>query len=104
MPFAVNTIISTMLIPLATTCHQYEFEITKSQVGKEWNKNYKPYVLNLKYGQINGVKYEIRDKNGNAIGEYYYKYYAYSACYYLPPFLDDFQHFVETCIALSVLL
>ncbi len=46
---------------------QYEFEITKSQVGKEWNKNYKPYVLNLKYGQINGVKYEIRDKNGNAI-------------------------------------
>ena len=46
---------------------QYEFEITQSQVGKEWNKNYKPYVLNLKYGQINGVKYEIRDKNGNAI-------------------------------------
>ena len=28
---------------------QYEIEITKAKISKEWNKNAKPYVLNLKY-------------------------------------------------------
>ncbi len=42
---------------------QFEFEIIAATIAKEWNKNTKPYVLNLKYGQIDGVEYEIRDKN-----------------------------------------
>ena len=46
---------------------QYEIEITKAKISKEWNKNAKPYVLNLKYGQIDGVEYEIQDLEGNAI-------------------------------------
>ena len=46
---------------------QYEIEITKAKISKEWNKNAKPYVLNLKYGQIKGVEYEIQDMEGNAI-------------------------------------
>ena len=46
---------------------QYEIEITKAKISKEWNKNAKPYVLNLKYGQIKGVEYEIQDLEGNAI-------------------------------------
>ena len=43
---------------------QYEIEITKAKISKEWNKNAKPYVLNLKYGQIKGVEYEIQDSFG----------------------------------------
>ena len=46
---------------------QYEIEITKAKISKEWNKNAKPYVLNLKYGQIKGVEYEIQDMEGNVI-------------------------------------
>ena len=42
---------------------QYTFEIIAATIAKEWNKDAKPYVLNLKYGQIGGVEYEIRDAN-----------------------------------------
>ncbi|MDE5617179.1 MAG: hypothetical protein K2I78_05255, partial [Clostridia bacterium] len=48
---------------------QYEIEITKAKIEKEWKKSAKPYVLNLKYGQIKGVEYEIQDMDGNAITE-----------------------------------
>ena len=34
---------------------QYTFEIIAATLSKEWNKDAKPYVLNLKYGQIDGV-------------------------------------------------
>ncbi len=49
---------------------QFEFEIIAATIAKEWNKNIKPYVLNLKYGQIDGVEYEIRDKNSGEIVAY----------------------------------
>ena len=46
---------------------QYTFEIIAATLSKEWNKDAKPYVLNLKYGQIDGVEYEIRDSEGNVV-------------------------------------
>ncbi|MDE6758407.1 MAG: hypothetical protein K2J89_03910, partial [Clostridia bacterium] len=46
---------------------QYEFEITKSIVSTQWKTGAKPPVLDLKYGQINGVEYEIVDSNNNVI-------------------------------------
>ncbi|MCX4363382.1 MAG: hypothetical protein OSJ74_08375, partial [Clostridia bacterium] len=46
---------------------QYTFEIIAATIAKEWNKDAKPYVLNLKYGQIGGVEYEIRDAEGNVV-------------------------------------
>ncbi|MDE7079806.1 MAG: hypothetical protein K2O95_06815, partial [Clostridia bacterium] len=46
---------------------QYEFEITKNKVSTQWKTGAKPPVLDLKYGQINGVEYEIVDSNGNII-------------------------------------
>ena len=49
---------------------QFEFEIIAATIAKEWNKNIKPYVLNLKYGQIDGIEYEIRDKNSGEIVAY----------------------------------
>ncbi|MDE5617167.1 MAG: hypothetical protein K2I78_05195, partial [Clostridia bacterium] len=48
---------------------QYEIEVVKAKIAVEWKKNAKPYVLNLKYGQIKGVEYEIQDMDGNAITE-----------------------------------
>ncbi|MDE5616337.1 MAG: hypothetical protein K2I78_00950, partial [Clostridia bacterium] len=46
---------------------QYTFEIIAATLNKEWNKDAKPYVLNLKYGQIGGIEYEMRDENGNVV-------------------------------------
>ncbi|MDE7348779.1 MAG: hypothetical protein K2N53_03875, partial [Clostridia bacterium] len=46
---------------------QYTFEIIAATIKKEWNKDAKPYVLNLKYGQIDGIKYEIVDAQGNPV-------------------------------------
>ncbi len=46
---------------------QYTFEIIAATIKKEWNKDAKPYVLNLKYGQIDGIKYEIADSEGNPV-------------------------------------
>ncbi len=46
---------------------QYTFEIIAATINKEWNKNAKPYVLNLKYGQIDGIEYEIADAEGNRV-------------------------------------
>ncbi|MDE5990256.1 MAG: hypothetical protein K2H36_01580, partial [Clostridia bacterium] len=48
---------------------QYEFEITKNKVSTQWKTGAKPPVLDLKYGQINGVEYEMQDSEGNAITE-----------------------------------
>ncbi len=52
---------------LITGKTQYEFKVVPSKIGKDWNTNAKPYVLNLKYGQINGVEYELQDMEGNVI-------------------------------------
>ncbi|MCM1306786.1 MAG: uL15 family ribosomal protein [Firmicutes bacterium] len=46
---------------------QYEFEITKNRVSTDWKTGAKPPVLDLKYGQINGVEYEIIDSAGNPV-------------------------------------
>ncbi|MDE6372527.1 MAG: hypothetical protein K2L61_03175, partial [Clostridia bacterium] len=46
---------------------QYTFEIIAATIKKEWNKDAKPYVLNLKYGQIDGIEYEIADAQGNPV-------------------------------------
>ncbi|MDE5990957.1 MAG: hypothetical protein K2H36_05180, partial [Clostridia bacterium] len=46
---------------------EFEYEITKAEIAIDWNTNAKPNVLNLKYGQIEGVEYEIVDKNGQGI-------------------------------------
>ncbi len=46
---------------------QYTFEIIVATIKKEWNKDAKPYVLNLKYGQIDGIEYEIADSEGNPV-------------------------------------
>ncbi|MDE7191297.1 MAG: hypothetical protein K2O35_02365 [Clostridia bacterium] len=46
---------------------QYAFEIIAATIKKEWNKDAKPYVLNLKYGQIDGIRYEIVDAQGNPV-------------------------------------
>ncbi|MDE6210358.1 MAG: hypothetical protein K2G42_00060, partial [Clostridia bacterium] len=46
---------------------QYTFEIIAATIKKEWNKDAKPYVLNLKYGQIDGIEYEIVDAQGNPV-------------------------------------
>ncbi|MDE5755997.1 MAG: hypothetical protein K2I23_02800, partial [Clostridia bacterium] len=46
---------------------QYTFEIIAATISKNWNKNAKPYVLHLKYGQIDGIKYEMVDSQGNPV-------------------------------------
>ncbi|MDE6211278.1 MAG: hypothetical protein K2G42_04840, partial [Clostridia bacterium] len=46
---------------------QYTFEIIAATIKKEWNKDAKPYVLNLKYGQIDGIEYKIADAQGNPV-------------------------------------
>ena len=46
---------------------QYTFEIISATISKNWNKNAKPYVLNLKYGQIDGIVYEMVDAQGNPV-------------------------------------
>ena len=47
--------------------YDYEFEIVKAKIAIDWNTQAKPNVLNLKYGQINGIEYEIVDGEDNAV-------------------------------------
>ena len=46
---------------------EFDFEIVKGKIDTTWNTKYKPPVLNLTYGQIKGVEYEITDADGNVI-------------------------------------
>ena len=46
---------------------EFDYEIVKGKIDTTWNTQYKPPVLNLKYGQIKGVEYEITDADGNVI-------------------------------------
>ncbi|MDE6275104.1 MAG: hypothetical protein K2M75_01050 [Clostridia bacterium] len=46
---------------------QYDFEIIAATINKNWNKNAKPYVLYLKYGQIDGIEYEMIDSHGTPV-------------------------------------
>ena len=46
---------------------EFDYEIVKGKIDTTWNTQYKPPVLNLKYGQIKGIEYEIRDAEGNVI-------------------------------------
>ncbi|MDE6276350.1 MAG: hypothetical protein K2M75_07455, partial [Clostridia bacterium] len=50
-----------------TGATQYTFEIIAATINKSWNKVAKPYVLNLKYGQIDGIEYEMQDADGNPV-------------------------------------
>ena len=43
---------------------EFDYEIAQAKIGIDWNTNAKPNVLNLKYGQINGVEYEIFEEDG----------------------------------------
>ncbi|MDE7348771.1 MAG: hypothetical protein K2N53_03835, partial [Clostridia bacterium] len=47
--------------------YEFDYEITRAQIAIDWNRSAKPNVLNLKYGQINGVEYEIVDKDGAVV-------------------------------------
>ncbi|MDE6211287.1 MAG: hypothetical protein K2G42_04895, partial [Clostridia bacterium] len=47
--------------------YEFDYEIVKAQIAIDWNTSAKPNVLNLKYGQINGVEYEIVDKDGAVV-------------------------------------
>ena len=47
--------------------NEFDFEITQAKIAVDWNTSAKPNVLNLKYGQINGVEYEITDADGNVV-------------------------------------
>ena len=47
--------------------YEFDYEIVKAQIAVDWNTSAKPNVLNLKYGQINGVEYEIVDKDGAVV-------------------------------------
>ncbi|MDE7078886.1 MAG: hypothetical protein K2O95_02065, partial [Clostridia bacterium] len=47
--------------------YDFEFEIVKGKIAIDWNTQAKPNVLNLKYGQIYGVEYEIVDSEDNVV-------------------------------------
>ncbi|MDE5616636.1 MAG: MBG domain-containing protein, partial [Clostridia bacterium] len=47
--------------------YEFEWEITKGKIAIDWNNNAKPPVLNLKYGQINGIEYEIVDSQDEPV-------------------------------------
>ncbi len=47
--------------------YEFEWEITKGKIALDWNANAKPPVLNLKFGQINGIEYEIVDSNDTPV-------------------------------------
>ena len=47
--------------------YEFDYEITKAQIAEDWNDNIKPPTLKLKYGQINGVEYEIVDSEDNVV-------------------------------------
>ena len=47
--------------------YEFEWEITKGKIAVDWNNNAKPPILNLKFGQINGVEYEIVDSTDTPV-------------------------------------
>ncbi|MDE6361575.1 MAG: hypothetical protein K2L53_01205, partial [Clostridia bacterium] len=47
--------------------YEFDYEIVKAQIVEDWNENIKPPTLKLKYGQINGVEYEIVDKDDSVV-------------------------------------
>ncbi|MDE6210530.1 MAG: hypothetical protein K2G42_00980, partial [Clostridia bacterium] len=47
--------------------YEFDYAIVKAQIAVEWNDNIKPPTLKLKYGQINGVEYEIVDADDNVV-------------------------------------
>ena len=49
---------------------EFDYEIEQAKIAIDWNTNAKPNVLNLKYGQINGVEYEIFEEDGTTPVEF----------------------------------
>ena len=47
--------------------YEFDYEIVKAQISVDWNDSIKPPTLKLTYGQINGVEYEIVDKDENVV-------------------------------------
>ncbi len=47
--------------------YEFDYEIVKAQIAVDWNDSIKPPTLKLTYGQINGVEYEIVDKDENVV-------------------------------------
>ncbi|MDE7078528.1 MAG: MBG domain-containing protein, partial [Clostridia bacterium] len=47
--------------------YEFDYEIVKAQIAVDWNDNAKPPVLNLKFGQIYGVEYEIVDSQDTPV-------------------------------------
>ncbi len=47
--------------------YEFDYEIVKAQIAIDWNDNIKPPTLKLSFGQINGVEYEIVDKDENVV-------------------------------------
>mgnify|MGYP001070974249 CR=1 FL=1 len=47
--------------------YEFDYEIVKAQIAVDWNDSIKPPTLKLTYGQINGVEYEIVDKDGAVV-------------------------------------
>ncbi|MDE7191767.1 MAG: hypothetical protein K2O35_04810, partial [Clostridia bacterium] len=47
--------------------NEFDYEIVRAQIAIDWNDNIKPPTLKLTYGQINGVEYEIVDKDENVV-------------------------------------
>ncbi|MDE6188936.1 MAG: hypothetical protein K2G37_01450, partial [Clostridia bacterium] len=49
---------------------KFVFTIEPAIIEINWNENAKPPVLNLLYGQIKGVEYEIRDGDNNPVASF----------------------------------
>ncbi|MDE6474952.1 MAG: hypothetical protein K2L70_07630, partial [Clostridia bacterium] len=47
--------------------YEFDYEIVRAKIAIDWNDNIKPPTLKLTYGQINGVEYEIVDKDENVV-------------------------------------
>ncbi|MDE5991202.1 MAG: hypothetical protein K2H36_06450 [Clostridia bacterium] len=47
--------------------YEFDYEIVKAQIAVDWNDNAKPPVLNLEFGQIYGVEYEIVDSQDTPV-------------------------------------
>ncbi|MDE6189302.1 MAG: hypothetical protein K2G37_03340, partial [Clostridia bacterium] len=49
---------------------KFTFKIEPAVIEINWNESAKPPVLNLLYGQIKGVEYEIRDGDNNPVASF----------------------------------
>ena len=47
--------------------YEFTYQIVPSEIPLDWNANAKPCVLRLKYGQINGISYEILNENDEPV-------------------------------------